>query len=357
MSRFKEFVPVGTDASGQTVYKWITGKDKQSFFNNFAKAVRAYSQPAAPTNERPAIRQRMLFRDYALKWLHEEMQGNIAASTFEHYKTRLNAHILPFFGDSYIDEIETSDIIQYFQSRKDATQTSVKPEKAILNMVFRAAHEDGYTQSNPMQSRRIKITGTEGKTREAVPKEAMIEAIGNIGKITNDDERNYFLLLAFHAMRPEEVRGLQWKDIDLENNVIHIRKTIIYPKRNKPEIGKTKTESSKADIGLVEAIKPYLVPGSPDEYVTGGTEPKTYAVMRKMWLRIRKQVGLPNVTESQFRTTIASDLQEKTNNVMQVQQLLRHSKASTTLKHYIKPRSEITQTARTVEAIYFHPQE
>ena len=206
-----------------------------------------------------------------------------------------------------------------------------------------------------MQSRRIKIMGTVGKTREAVPKEAMLEAVGNIGKITNDDERNYFLLLAFHAMRPEEVRGLQWKDIDLENNVIHIRRTIVYPRRNKPEIGKTKTESSKADIGLVEAIKPYLVPGSPDEYVTGGAEPKTYAVMRKTWKRIREQVGLPNVTESQFRTTIASDLQEKTNNVMQVQQLLRHSKASTTLRHYIKPRTQIIETAKDVEQIYFQP--
>lgn len=45
----------------------------------------------------------------------------------------------------------------------------------------------------------------------------------------DDDERNYFLMLALHAMRPEEVRGLQWKDVDLENNVIHIRKTIVYP--------------------------------------------------------------------------------------------------------------------------------
>ena len=98
-------------------------------------------------------------------------------------------------------------------------------------------------------------------------------------------------------------------------------------------------------------------PGGSEDYITGGTEPKTCAAMRSMWKRIREQVGLPDVTESQFRTTIASGLQEETHNVIQVQQLLRHSKTSTTLKHYIKPRSEIAQTARTVEAIYFHPQE
>lgn len=222
-------------------------------------------------------------------------------------------------------------------------------------MFFPAAREEKPTRSIPLSSRRIKVTHQEGKTREAVARENMTQALGNIGNIMDDDERNYFLMLALHAMRPEEVRGLQWKDVDLENNVIHIRKTIVYPKQNKPVISKTK--ESEADIGLVEAIKPYLIPGGPEDYITGGTEPKTCAAMRSMWKRIREQVGLPDVTESQFRTTIASDLQEETHNVMQVQQLLRHSKASTTLKHYIKPRSEITQTARTVEAIYFHSQE
>ena len=356
MSRFKEFVPVGNDANGHVVYKWVTGRDKQSFFSNFAKAVQTYSPPQAAHEDAP-INERVLFKDYAHQWLYAEKRGTIAETTFEHYKTRLNAHINPFFGERYIDEIQTSDVIRYFKSREDATQTSVKPEKAILNMVFQAAYEDGYTRSNPMSSRRIKVTGQEGKTREAVARENMIQALGNIGNIMDDDERNYFLMLALHAMRPEEVRGLQWKDVDPENNVIHIRKTIVYPKRNKPVISKTKTKESEADIGLVEAIKPYLIPGGPEDYITGGTEPKTCAAMRSMWKRIREQVGLPDVTESQFRTTIASDLQEETHNVMQVQQLLRHSKASTTLKHYIKPRSEITQTARTVEAIYFHPQE
>lgn len=208
-----------------------------------------------------------------------------------------------------------------------------------------------------MSSRRIKVTGQEGKTREAVARENMIQALGNIGNIMDDDERNYFLMLALHAMRPEEVRGLQWKDVDLENNVIHIRKTIVYPKRNKPVISKTKTKESEADIGLVEAIKPYLIPGGPKTTSQGEQSRKRAPPCGACGSAYAEQVGLPDVTESQFRTTIASDLQEETHNVMQVQQLLRHSKASTTLKHYIKPRSEITQTARTVEAIYFHSQE
>ena len=61
MSRLKELVPVGTDASGQTVYKWVTGKDKQSFFSNFAKAYRNIT-----------YRQRQM---YALQSGHEQYSG------------------------------------------------------------------------------------------------------------------------------------------------------------------------------------------------------------------------------------------------------------------------------------------
>ena len=67
MSRFKEFVPVGNDANGHVVYKWVTGRDKQSFFSNFAKAVQTYSPPQAAREDAP-INERVLFKDYAHQW-------------------------------------------------------------------------------------------------------------------------------------------------------------------------------------------------------------------------------------------------------------------------------------------------
>ena len=42
----------------------------------------------------------------------------------------------------------------------------------------------------------------------------------------------FIAIQALHAMRPCEVLGLKWEDIDLNKGVIHIRRNVVHPKRN-----------------------------------------------------------------------------------------------------------------------------
>lgn len=76
-------------------------------------------------------------------------------------------------------------------------------------------------------------------------------------------------------------------------------------------IGEPKTKASKADIGLVESIKPFLTLGAPEDFLIGGKKPRSWTELRNAWKRICKAVGLQGITESQFRATMASLLYEK----------------------------------------------
>ena len=52
-------------------------------------------------------------------------------------------------------------------------------------------------------------------------------------------------LLCCTGMRIEEVLGLRWEDIDTERGCIHIRRAVVHPGRNMPEIKSTKSKAKR----------------------------------------------------------------------------------------------------------------
>ncbi len=52
-------------------------------------------------------------------------------------------------------------------------------------------------------------------------------------------------------MRLEEVLGLKWGDVDLENGLFHIRRAVTHPDRNQPEVKETKTDASRRSLAIV----------------------------------------------------------------------------------------------------------
>ena len=52
-------------------------------------------------------------------------------------------------------------------------------------------------------------------------------------------------LLYCTGMRIEEVLGLRWEDIDTERGCIHIRRAVVHPGRNMPEIKSTKSKAER----------------------------------------------------------------------------------------------------------------
>lgn len=128
---------------------------------------------------------------------------------------------------------------------------------------------------------------------------------------------------------------MKWADIDFENQVIRVERTVTHPRRNRPEVKDTKTEASRRTIDLVPQVIPYLHRGAPEDYVLGGREPLTYTQTRRMCERIQRNTGFEeNITPRRFRTTVLTDLYDATKDIKQAQAAAGHTTAAMTLKHY-----------------------
>lgn len=156
---------------------------------------------------------------------------------------------------------------------------------------------------------------------------------------------------ALHPLRLEEVLGLKGADVDEYS--IHIRRAVTHPNRNKPIVKETKTAVSVRDLDLVEQIKRYLPETAPDDFIFGGSKPLSYQQVRKMCERIQQNTGFSErITPIRFRTTVLTDMYDQTKDLKQTQQAAGHASASTTMRHYIKGRSEHSSTAAPVAAAY-----
>jgi len=323
--------------------RWIHANSEQEYANKLIALLEKDEEPAAGKHN---------FTDYALNWFEVYCKPNVGTVTATTYQRQFDRYLFPAFGDKAIEDITTDDIQRLFNGMTGAKATKQKARQ-VLNMVLEDAVNDGLIVRNPLKSKSIRIRGTASKPTREYSVEQMQFLIRHIPNIQNPSDRAYLAMQALHPLRLEEVLGLKWEDIDIVNMVLHIRRAVTHPTRNKPEIKTPKTEASIRDIGLSAIAVNYLVPGPKEEFVFGGKTPLSYTQVRRMCQRIKADTGFDeNITPIRFRTTILTDLYDLTKDIKQVQKEAGHTTSAMTLKHYVKGRSSVTEAASVIDRAY-----
>lgn len=161
-------------------------------------------------------------------------------------------------------------------------------------------------------------------------------------------------LIALHPLRLEEVLGLKWDDIDLDQMVIHVRRAVTHPNRSSAEIKETKTAASMRDVALTVTALQHLVPGKPGDFVCGERTPYSYTQVRHMRTLIAKDIDFTTgITPARFRPTVLTDIYEQTKDVKKTQAAAGHTTAAMTFKHYVNGRNTASAvTATAIDSIY-----
>lgn len=326
---------------------WITADTEQEYVNKLLNL-------AGSTNR--IAEEKHSFRAYADRWFVVFSKPNVANVTALTYERQLTRYIYPVLGEMNLEDITPADVQRVFNHiADDAKQETKNKVKIVLNQIFKMAIDDGLILKNPLQSSAVKIKGKAASTTEPYSVEQMRHLASHLDDIHRPMDKAWLALSISLPLRPEEVLGLKWEDIDRENCIIHVRNTVTHPTRNEPEFKPyTKTASSVRELAFPKEILVYLpTPGQPDEFIIGGEQPVSYTQLRG----IRKRINLDThfgetITPRRFRTTVATDISAMTHDLKLVQQMLGHATPQMTLKHYDKGRSVAIDAAQAIGKCY-----
>jgi hypothetical protein len=135
-------VKIGVDAGGKPVNKWVSGRTQRELEEEKAH-VRAYYIGGT------GLRDDQLFGKYAADWFRTRKKLLKSDSTRASYRSMLNKHILPAFGDRNLRAISASALQDWLGGFEGMSDTTIIQAMTILRGIFSAAHADRIVANDP----------------------------------------------------------------------------------------------------------------------------------------------------------------------------------------------------------------
>jgi integrase len=257
-------------------------------------------------------------------------------STQYAYEVYLQKWILPRWRSYRLSDVKAVDVEAWLKSIPLARGSKAKIRN-LMSALYSHAIRWEWAEKNPITSVR------QSAKRMHVPDVLTPEEITALFEKLPEPLRTACEVDAFTGLRRGELIGLRWQDVDFENLVIHVRRSVVMMVAGTP-----KTEASAKDVPLDAALAESLLklklagPYNRDtDWVFASVTMKGKQPLwpETLWRRygrpavkaagINKRVGFHT-----FRHTYTTLLTQNNEDVKVVQELLRHANSRITLDLY-----------------------
>lgn len=292
-----------------------------------------------------------LFDDYAEEWYKRREVDDLALSTLRSYRGLIDNHLKSHFENVTMDAISKVDIKNFVAEKKAGTlnKKTLRHILGVLNQILNEAEDDGVIDISPYPKTKL-LKGKQKAEGSSNGKKMKHLEVHEIPIFLNacQSEHDYCLFYTFIFAGPRrgEALALRWKDIDFQNQQIHIRGSVY---KGKIKVPKTAASERSIDIGprhveilrshRASRIKAMLKAGKPlteEDFVFTGTDGKPLDpdnLYHRRFRPILKRTGL-NCDIHGLRHTYASLLIAAEHNLKYVQNQLGHANISMTMDTY-----------------------
>ena len=212
----------------------------------------------------------LTINDEYKKW--KTLKRGLKANTYENYKYMYEQYVMPEFGKCKLSVIKKTDIRGFYNTLYDVRglkSSTIDVIQTVMHQIFQMAVDDDIIRNNPSDNALKELKRAHGddiEKREALTvKQAstLIRFLQNLSSVYHH-WLPIITVLLFTGMRVGEVTGLQWDDIDFENDIIDVNHTLVYySKRSeqskhgecKFEVHSTKTYAGNRRIPMLPVVK------------------------------------------------------------------------------------------------------
>lgn len=291
------------------------------------------------------------FGDYVKIW-RKDIAKQIAPKTLETYDYTIYKWLLPVFSHMKIqdiDHIQINTYLEKLEGRNLSSSTLIRHYN-ILNSIFKLAVRNETIKKNPVEKvPRPSVTHKEG---DVYTSEELQELYRLLNKEENQQQALIVKLALMTGMRKGEILALQWKDLDFEKTIIHVRHSLSHTKEEGYILKEPKTKRSIRKVAppekLMQDLKNHQSQKVEDranaqELWEGGTYffvfssdlgKPLYPNAPDRWLRrFFQRTGFKKVRFHDLRHTSATTLINKAN-MHTISKRLGHTNITTTMNQY-----------------------
>lgn len=196
------------------------------------KAITEFEIEVANTEGETKKENQITFEEFVSKWMDNYVKVDLSIPTRDSYNSYLRSGILNTFGKMKLSKIKTFHIVEFINLQKKEGQRGLNGKFMVLKSIFSKAMKWRFIKENPT----VGIDTPKDKPRIIENTHYDEDQMKLLLQCLEDVFPRYRIqikLAVFTGLRMSELAGICLEDIDIENNLILINKTLKYDKEQK----------------------------------------------------------------------------------------------------------------------------
>ena len=352
---YRASVYLGVDqVTGKKVKTKVTGRTQKEVKQKTTQEKIDFQKAGSTRQKASTI---TVYQDLANLWW-ESYKNTVKPNTQGNVRKLLDNHVLPIFGVYKLDKLTTplvQSIINKLADKANKGEKGAFLHYDMIHALNKRILQYGVTMqaipSNPARDV-ILPRNTQKAKRQKVKhfdNEELKKFLVYLDNLDSNRYRYYYETTLYKFLlatgcRINEALSLSWSDIDLDNAVVHISKTL----NRDLEINSPKSKASYRDIDIdlatIDMLKQYKLRQTKEAWKIGKREsvlfsnfiheyPSSSKLKRRLLTHF-KRAGVPNIGFHGFRHTHASLLLNSGIPYKELQHRLGHSTLSMTMDIY-----------------------
>ncbi|MSS43658.1 site-specific integrase [Anaerosalibacter bizertensis] len=247
--RWYYYFDVGTIGGKRKKIERVGGDTKAEALKALRKAITKYEYGyVEPEN--------MTVEKYFVDWLENFIKANRKINTYNRYKSIINNSITPNIGGIKLSNLKPIHIENLLleEKKKGLSGSTLQNIYVVMNSALNRAVKLQILYNNPCQH-------VERPKREKfVASTLTIDEFHQILNSLNEDKYNDYIfsfilkIVLETGLRRGELAGLEWENIDLDNNILTIKNNLVYS-HGKVYLDTPKTEEGERTLYFSDTIK------------------------------------------------------------------------------------------------------
>ena len=374
---------------GRYEYRWTDRFGRRhSIYATSLNSLREQEAELPKTDYRDLSNDKRKLTLNDLYTLWKSVKKGLKPNTFQNYQYMYEKFAMNDIGNIKIMELKKSDIKKFYNrlyenGMKPATIDSVH---SVIHQALDVAIDDDIIRYNPSDKALKELKMEHANENKKVKAMTQEEEALFVNYLYNSprDQRWYpiFIVMMLAGLRVGETTGLQWSDIDFENNTIDVNKTLVYydviaEHSCRYIMNTTKTAAGKRKVEMIDLVKEALlmeqqfqkdmnivcesnIDGYDDfVFLNRYGRVHNHGTLNEALKRVVRNCNeeviatskaenpllLPKLHCHMLRQTFGTRLNDAGVNIKAMQALLGHSDLETTMQIYVDASSQIMSRA------------